>query len=212
MYTARPTLTSAILTSAFRAAHAWAPRLHAGRRGRAARAPRRAQVWWTIGRLCEAAAVSDPRTQLRQLFDAHGQQVYRRALRILGNPADAEEAMQEVFIRAAKHLADLQQGDQIRWLYRTTTNFCLNLIRDQKRRRELLEARGPGPAVDARSPDALMTLRALLAQADAQEAQAITYVYIDQLPQPEAADLMGVSVRKLAYLLAAFRTWAKART
>lgn len=155
--------------------------------------------------------MSDARAQLRRLFDAHGQQVYRRALRILGNPADAEEAMQEVFIRAAKHLADLQHGDQIRWLYRTTTNFCLNLIRDRKRRRELLDQHGPRAAIDTRTPDALMTLRALLAQADPQEAKAVTYVYIDQLSQPEAAALMGVSVRKLAYLLSAFRTWAKAR-
>ncbi|MCA9540778.1 MAG: RNA polymerase sigma factor, partial [Myxococcales bacterium] len=146
--------------------------------------------------------------RLRHLYDAHAQQVYRRALRLLGNPADAEEAMQEVFIRAAAHLDDLQHGFAIRWLYRTTTNYCHNLMRDRRRRRELLDERGPRPEADRRTPDALMTLRDLLARADEKEAQAVIYVYIDQLPQSEAADLMGISVRSLAYLLASFRTWA----
>ncbi|MCB9522429.1 MAG: RNA polymerase sigma factor [Myxococcales bacterium] len=148
---------------------------------------------------------------LRRLFEAHGQQVYRRALRLLGNPADAEEAMQEVFIRAARHLAELADGEPIRWLYRTTTNHCLNLMRDRKRRRELLDERGPRPEATTQDPSTLITLRALLAKADPREAQAVTYVYIDQLSQPEAADLMDVSVRSLAYLLASFRTWAKAQ-
>ena len=39
--------------------------------------------------------------QIAQLFDQHGPRVYRRALRLLGNPADAEEATQEIFIRAS---------------------------------------------------------------------------------------------------------------
>ncbi|MCA9560160.1 MAG: RNA polymerase sigma factor [Myxococcales bacterium] len=150
--------------------------------------------------------------QLRGLFDAHGQQVYRRALRLLGNPADAEEAMQEVFIRASQNLDLLQHGHVIRWLYRTTTNYCLNLMRDRKRRRELLEENPPPPPTDTRTPDAMLTLRALLAKADDKEAQAVTYVYVDQLSQTEAADLMGISVRSLAYLLSSFRTWAKAQT
>lgn len=64
--------------------------------------------------------VLDDRRRLRALFDAHGQQVHRRALRLLGNPADADEALQEVFVRAAHNIDDLRSGEVVRWLYRTT--------------------------------------------------------------------------------------------
>ena len=148
--------------------------------------------------------------RLRELFDAHGQQVYRRALRILGRPELAEEAMQEVFIRAMQHIDQLQSGEVIRWLYRTTTRYCLNCLRDSKRRRELVDEHGPVWQGADRALDTLLTLRALLANADERQAQAVTYVYVDQLSQSEAADLMGVSVRTLAYLLSSFREWAAA--
>lgn len=159
--------------------------------------------------------MSADRRHLRALFDAHGQQVYRRALRMLGNPADAEEAMQEVFVRAARNLDQLRSGEVIRWLYRTTTNYCLNLIRNRKTRQALLDAHGTAPAMASMSPgakEARMTLIALLAKADEREARAVTYVYIDQLPQKEAAQLMGISVRSLGYLLSSFRTWAREQT
>lgn len=76
------------------------------------------------------------------LFHRHGALVYRRALQLLGQPDAAEEAVQEVFIRA------MRAGDRFdprarpsTWLYRITTNYCLNQIRDARRRRELIDAR-----------------------------------------------------------------------
>ena len=43
--------------------------------------------------------------QLSQLFHQHGPRVYRRALRLLGNPADAEEATADVLDRLATTLS-----------------------------------------------------------------------------------------------------------
>lgn len=158
--------------------------------------------------MCDISPMNADQRRLRELYDAHGQQVYRRALRILGIPALAEEAMQEVFIRALQNIDQLQSGEVIRWLYRTTTRYCLNHLRDNRRRAELLDEHGPMAQGGARDPDSMLTLRALLAQADERQAQAVTYVYVDQLSQAEAAELMNVSVRTLGYLLSAFREWA----
>src|SRR4051794_28909413 len=56
------------------------------------------------------------------LFDQHGPRVYRRALRLLGNPSDAEEATQEIFIRVVRGGESFQEKSQLTtWLYQITT-------------------------------------------------------------------------------------------
>ena len=78
---------------------------------------------------------------IAQLFEKHGPRVYRRALRLLGNPEDAEEATQEIFIRVFRSVGEFREQSQLTtWLYQITTNYCLNLIRDRSRRAQLHEA------------------------------------------------------------------------
>ena len=126
--------------------------------------------------------------QIAVLFRQHGPGVYRRALRLLGNAADAEEATQEIFIRAFKGQEAFEQRSQLTtWLYQITTNYCLNQLRDRSRRAELkaqhLEAPAASEAKEgadvgstrseeagpARSDD-IATVRRLLMDADPQQA------------------------------------------
>ena len=152
--------------------------------------------------------------QISSLFQQHGPRVYRRALRLLGNPADAEEATQEIFIRVLEPHGDFQQRSQLTtWLYQITTNYCLNLIRDRSRRTELYEARIKPMADDAelgtaRSDD-LVLLRKLLAGADEQQAQAAIYVFLDGMSHQEAAEVLGVSKRTVGNLIERFQEWAQ---
>jgi RNA polymerase sigma factor (sigma-70 family) len=150
---------------------------------------------------------------VRQLFEQHGPMVYRRALRILGNSADAEEALQEVFMRVLRGAEGFENRSEVTtWLYRITTNYCLNMVRDGKRRRELLEQNFPGDDdVGTDSSHQLMLLRGLLADADEQQALAAIYVYVDGMSQHEAAELLGVSRRTVGNLLERFGVWAKER-
>ncbi|MEZ4465530.1 MAG: RNA polymerase sigma factor [bacterium] len=74
-------------------------------------------------------------------FRLHGPQVYRRALRLLGNATDAEEALQDVFLKILDRVDDFDDQDKtLNWLYRITTNHCLNVIRGRKRRLAATEA------------------------------------------------------------------------
>jgi RNA polymerase sigma-70 factor (ECF subfamily) len=79
--------------------------------------------------------------------------IYRLALRMLSRTADAEDVVQEVFLTAWRRLSQLQDdGAFVGWLYRTTTNRCLNVIRARKPLSDVdLDAR-ESPSPDGR-PD-----------------------------------------------------------
>ncbi|WNG60761.1 RNA polymerase sigma factor [Archangium gephyra] len=160
----------------------------------------------------------DDSQQISLLFNQHGPRVYRRALRLLGNPADAEEATQEIFIRAFRAAGSFRQQSQMTtWLYQITTNYCLNLIRDRSRRTELHEEHvAPIADSDSRaasvSPDDLVLLRRLLSEADERQAAAAVYVFLDGMSHEEAASVLGVSKRTVGNLLERFQEWVNART
>lgn len=153
------------------------------------------------------------RADIAVLFERYGPMVYRRARQILGHEGDAEEALQEVFIRALTRAETFASRASVStWLYRITTNYCLNLIRDRSRRRELWETHGPGPEAavqPAPTPAKMITVRRLLAAADADQAQAAVYVHVDGMSHQEAARVMGVSRRTVGNLVARFAEWAE---
>lgn len=150
---------------------------------------------------------------MRALVERHGAMVYRRALAILGDPGDAEDAAQEVFIRALRGLEGFGgRSEATTWLYRITTNYCLNRLRDARRRAELARERldpvlatSGGPST---SPE-LIALRRVLELAPANEAAAAVYVYVDGMSHAEAAELLGVARRTVGKLLDRFTTLAR---
>ena len=61
--------------------------------------------------------------------------VYRVALNFLGNPEDAEDAVQEVLMRLYLSGERFEGDEHVkRWMIRVTLNFCKNLARAEKRR------------------------------------------------------------------------------
>jgi RNA polymerase sigma-70 factor, ECF subfamily len=59
--------------------------------------------------------------------------VYRLALRMLGNAAEAEDVTQDAFLSAWRGLASLRARAAFSgWLYRMTVNRCLNVLRGQR--------------------------------------------------------------------------------
>lgn len=64
-------------------------------------------------------------------------QLYATALRMTRNSADAEDLVQETFLRAYRGFAGFEQGSNLRaWLYRILTNTFINQYRARQRRPE----------------------------------------------------------------------------
>jgi len=72
-------------------------------------------------------------TGLHVLFDLHRTKVYNLSWRMLGTPQDAEDALQEIFIKVFDRIKNYR-GDSAfsTWVYRMTTNHCLDLLRRRK--------------------------------------------------------------------------------
>ncbi|MET0791604.1 MAG: sigma-70 family RNA polymerase sigma factor [Polyangiaceae bacterium] len=70
-----------------------------------------------------------------QLYRQYGRLVYVRCRRMLGEQQAAEDATQEVFYRVATHLDRAPDAeDALLWIYRISSNYCLNELRNNKRR------------------------------------------------------------------------------
>ncbi len=64
--------------------------------------------------------------------------VYNLALKMLGNPEDASDVSQETFLRAYRSLGSFQGDSRFSvWLYRMTSNVCIDFLRKRKRRAEV---------------------------------------------------------------------------
>ena len=64
--------------------------------------------------------------------------VYKLSLKMLGNPEDAMDASQEAFLRAFRSLDSFQGDSRFSvWLYRLTSNVCIDILRKKRRRTEV---------------------------------------------------------------------------
>jgi RNA polymerase sigma-70 factor (ECF subfamily) len=89
----------------------------------------------------DAAAVAQVRAgnsdAFRVLVERHSRSVFRLAFRMTGNEQDAEDLVQETFLRAYRQVARFDGRASFgTWLYRIAANCSLDLIRVRKRRQE----------------------------------------------------------------------------
>src|SRR5215212_11399723 len=71
----------------------------------------------------------------RLLVERHSRAIYRSAYRITGNSADADDVVQETFMRAYRQLSNFESRAALTtWLHRIAVNCSLDLIDSRKRR------------------------------------------------------------------------------
>ena len=88
-----------------------------------------------------------------QLVEAYRNQVFRLALRMCGNEADADEVAQEAFLSAWKGLPNFRGESRFStWLYQLTTHAAIDLLRREKRQAAAEDIDGITAADDGPSP------------------------------------------------------------
>ena len=88
------------------------------------------------------------------LVRRHQQLVYAVACRLLGNPQEAEDAAQDVFVRAFRAIGGFRREAKVStWLVAITVNVCRNQRRWWARRRRLIAGSLDAPAGDVADKD-----------------------------------------------------------
>ena len=110
----------------------------------------------TVG-ISDAVAVdrtlAGDREAYRVLVDRHSRNIYRLAFRMMGNRQDAEEVVQESFLRGYQKLKQFAGNSNFgTWVYRIAANYAIDLLRQRKaddsRRAVSSSAIQDGPELD----------------------------------------------------------------
>jgi RNA polymerase sigma-70 factor (ECF subfamily) len=157
------------------------------------------------GRLIAQALAGDT-SAFEQIVMRHERRVLTLACRLLGNIHDAQDASQEVFIRAYRflHRFDTQRALEP-WLIRMTVNVCRDVGRRRQSRRSVpLEGE-------------LLTANAdPYAELDLEERRRMLHRALDGLPAKERAaivlrDIEGLSTEQVARLLGSAQATVRAQ-
>ena len=141
-----------------------------------------------------------------ELFERYHGVVFRRCLALLRQEADAEEAVQEVFVAAISGFGRFRlRSAPLTWLYAVATRHCLQRLRNQNtqalKRALFVEEEAVETDLGVR-----VDLERYLAGRTLEELELITLAYRDGLTHDEIADLTRQSRKtvgkKLAKLMA----------
>jgi RNA polymerase sigma-70 factor (ECF subfamily) len=95
----------------------------------------------------EATDVSQPADEraFTALIEQHRRELHIHCYRMLGSFDDAEDAVQDTFLRAWRYRESRKEGSPVRpWLYQIATNACLDVIARDKRRASVTAATEAG--------------------------------------------------------------------
>jgi RNA polymerase sigma-70 factor (ECF subfamily) len=141
----------------------------------------------------------EPHALLRTLYSDHGSALVAYATRILSDPQQAEDVVQETMLRAWRHADQLtpDRGSVPGWLTRVTRNIAVDKIRARNARPTEVDddAAGPGVLQDhsAAVVDSVLLDRAL-AKLAPKHRQALHAVYFADRTTSEAALALGIPV------------------
>jgi len=114
-----------------------------------------------------AACRSGDLRAYERLYSLHGARMKNLARNVLGNPIDAEDAVQDTFLKVQRSIASFRgQSSFVTWTYRILINTCYDARRSRLRKKEVAnDDSGETPRPEPRAPGAHPTLRMALQRA-----------------------------------------------
>ncbi len=136
--------------------------------------------------------------------------VYRTALHALGSPQDADDAVQEVFLRLFGCRRGFEGEEHLRrWLLRVTVNYCRDVLRSPWRKRRASWEEVPEVPVFDR-PEQAALYREVMAL-PAKYRMVLDLFYYEELSVREIGGLLGVEASTVTTRLARARRRLKER-
>lgn len=128
---------------------------------------------------------------VREAVNTYGDMLYRICLLTLKNTADAEDAVQETFIKYVQKAPDFSDVEHEKaWLITVATNKCRDILRYRTRHRTESDELLDSYAIDKEESgilDALMEL-------PEKYRMPLMLFYIDEYKLDEISDIMGISL------------------
>lgn len=150
---------------------------------------------------------------IAHLYTRYGGVVRRRIQRFYrGDQVD--DVLQEVFLRVMDKL-DTFRGDSspVTWLYQITTHHCLNRLRNEGRRRELLDDRAGelfwSQPISKTDQEGQTLLRELWRHLDEEIVMIGIYYHVDGMTHDEIARVVGCSRRTVGNRLSQLHSEAQ---
>lgn len=125
--------------------------------------------------------------RLEELVTKHENTLFRAALAILGDVQEAEDAVQDTFLRYLEKRPQFRDGEHEKaWLLKVTANHCKSVLRRRKRRSEV-ELLDVYPAPDRESRELVEAILAL----PANQRWAVHLHYYEGYSTDEIASILG---------------------
>jgi RNA polymerase sigma-70 factor, ECF subfamily len=145
---------------------------------------------------------------LTVLYQKHGPSLYWVCMRYTRSREDAEDVVQQVFMKAQKNLQSFRgQSSLYTWLYRIAVNECLDLFRKRK-----FQAEGNPTDLEHLVPvfpegemDARLDLERIMKETDPQTMEILFLLYMEGLTQDEVVEVLGVSRSTINRKINAFK-------
>ncbi len=160
-----------------------------------------------------AAAVAGDRDAVGMLLRRHHGDCWRFAYRMMGNEHDAEDVMQDAFLRVVRALGSYREQDRFRaWLFRILANACRTALLQRRRRARwfvsgngdrIADAIDPGASAaemmveTARQATLSKALQAAVLTLDVKHREAFLLKYGEGMEYTEMAAITGVGVSAL---------------
>ncbi|MCU0646430.1 MAG: RNA polymerase sigma factor [Gemmatimonadaceae bacterium] len=145
-----------------------------------------------------ARAVDGDRQAFAELVERLHPRALRFAHRMLGDSPDADDAVQDTFIRVWKALPRFRVGSPFDpWFFKILGNRCRTAL--EKRRRDMTETLEPELAAEAAAPDPyqLDDVHRVLARLPAEQREAFLLYHVEGLSYEEIAQVTGAGLSAL---------------
>jgi RNA polymerase sigma-70 factor (ECF subfamily) len=168
-----------------------------------------------FGAIMPTESAQAPPGEIERIFRDHHGMVFRAAYRITGNPSDAEDVLQTVFLRLVRRDATADAVENVAsYLHRAAVNSALDLMRARAHQRSvplddvapvLTENSSLAPDRVHSSAESREWLRAAVARLSPQAAEIFTLRFFEGKDNAEIAAIVGTTPGTVAVTLSRTR-------